>query len=349
MSEMRKVKSWVLTKAPQVLGIRRLQEQLEQTNELLRSLIASPSAREAAASTEQPSRVCSLEALRRLAHDGLFVLGCARSGTTILTRCLNRAPEIMLLEEPSFFLHEDVADFVSFFNGLHASMGNRCLKGTFVPPPIADEIGPLDLLCRLRQDYRYVGEKVAVGPHDYPADWCQTYLQFQGKYFLHSRYIFIIRAPVEVLWSMHKMFGDRPIARLLETWLRATALSLDACQFFPNSRVVFFQDLAPPMVDKLADWLELAIDLTPGTLGSSYIHSALEAGSIPRPLLPFETFCTECTEIYQELRASFSKDEFVYRGTINQWRFLDSILKRIEKLIQTLSPPEGAEERPSRS
>ena len=36
--------------------------------------------------------------------------GVARSGTTILTRSLNRAREILLLEEPDFFDNQDVVD-----------------------------------------------------------------------------------------------------------------------------------------------------------------------------------------------------------------------------------------------
>lgn len=288
-----------------------------------------------------PRTTAKLDDLRRLENQGLFILGCARSGTTILTRSLNRAPDLILLEEPSFFLNQHVNEFVSFFNQLHASMGNRCMKSTYLPPPRTRDGGPIDTLSRLAEDYRYVGEKVAVGPHDYPANWCQLFLDFQGKYFLRGKYIYIVRTPVESIWSMHKMFPDRPIAHLFETWLRTIALSLDAYHVFPNSRVVFFEDVDQQLVERLGRWLELPIPGLPGTFGRKYIYSALSPGEIPEPLAPFADQCHECTAIYRDLRESFSRDEFVYCGSATEWAYFNGLFRRIEQAIECLPEVES--------
>jgi hypothetical protein len=277
-----------------------------------------------------------LDQLRSLERQGLFVLGCARSGTTILTRSLNRSPDVLVLEEPSYFLHEHVADFVGFFNALHKSMGNRCLKGTYLPPAVVPEVGPIAMLLRLCRDYRLVGEKTAIGPHDYPTNWPQAYLDFQGKYFLRARYVYIMRTPVEVIWSMHKMFPDRPVWRLFEAWLAAIALSLDAYHVFPNSRLVFFDDLGQEMIDRLGEWLDLPIPSVPGTFGNKYMYSALDPNKIPQPLRAFGNLCRECASLYSELRESFCNKEYVYRGSTTEWVYFDSVLRRLQAMIDDL-------------
>lgn len=277
-----------------------------------------------------------LDELRSLEKQGLFILGCARSGTTILTRSLNRSPEVLLLEEPNCFLHQHLADFVGWFNRLHESMGNFCMKGTYLPPLVVPATGPIDVLLRLRGDYRYLGEKTAIGPHDYPPNWARAYLDFQGKYFLRAKYIYILRTPVEAIWSLHKMFPDRPVTRLCETWLEALALSLDAYHVFPNSRMVFFDELGEEMIDRLGHWLDLPIPILRGTFGRKYIRSALEPDDIPQPLLPLAEMCRECTALYQDLRASFSTEDFVYDGSTTEWAYFDSILRHVRKLIDKL-------------
>ncbi|HVX14642.1 MAG TPA: sulfotransferase [Pirellulales bacterium] len=345
------LRSWLVSNVHRLLGSSQLHEQLQQTNELLRHLSVAIAASESLGpvpalgvspgnpSTSGPSCGSNGAALRSLAQHGLFVVGCARSGTTILTRCLNRASEVMLLEEPYFFLHEGVADFSRFFNDRQASLGNRRRKGTYVPPAIAPEFGPLGLMCRLQREYRFVGEKVAFGPQDFPPDWCQRYLDFQSKHFAHSRYVLIMRTPVESLWSMHRMFPEAPIPRLFETWLRTTALLLDAYQIFADSRMVFFDDLKPTLIASLSDWLEAPIRIEPGTLDRKYVHSALPRGGVPEPLLAFEELCGRLTRIYDDLRTSFCKDRLVYNGGVNQWSFFHDVHARIEQLLDELVVP----------
>jgi hypothetical protein len=346
---------WLSGKAQGFLGVKGVHTQLAQIHEQLQtsaaaaiecqqvameSMRATVAAMNVGVLNRLPSLEASrsdLEALRSLESQGLFILGCARSGTAVLTRSLNRSPDIMLLEEASFFLRQEIADFTMFFNQLHASWGNRCIKGTYLAPPLVLENGLLPTLLRLGRDYRYIGEKIAVGPRGYPSTWPQAYLDFQARYFLRSKYLYIVRTPVEVVWSMRKLFPDRPIPWFFETWLQTIAVSLDAYQVFPNSRVLFLEDLGQPTIERIIQWLGLPVPKLPATIGRKYMSSALSPGEVPESLAPYGDWCRECTAIYRDLRASFSREEFVYCGATSEWSYLDSVLRRIESLLDDVT------------
>jgi hypothetical protein len=354
-------KKWIQTKTQRFLGLEQLVGQLTQIREEVRagqatsielqrviaeslqtigrsSLFAEPPSGAIPPQANEPAAGLDPEALRALEKQGLFILGAARSGTTILTRSLNRAPEILVLEEPDSFLSQGIADFSAYFNRKHVAMGNRCMKGTYLAPPLSPDSGPLATLSRLAGDYRYVGEKSAVGPHDYPPAWQQAYLDFQSKYFFRAHYIYIMRTPVESIWSMHKMFPERPVPLLFEAWLRSLALSLDAYHVFPNSRVVFFDKLGPSTIERLGTWLEMSIPFLPGTFGQRYVQSAVSADEIPEVLRPYTELCHECTDLYRDLRDSFSPDELVYCGSATEWHYFTMKLHHVEDLLTRLRP-----------
>jgi hypothetical protein len=144
---------------------------------------------------------------------------------------------------------------------------------------------------------------------------------------------------------MHKMFPDRPILRLFEVWLRTIALSLDAYHVFPNSKVLFFDDLDQSLIERLSPWLELPIPSLPGTFGRKYMYSAVSPGHIPEPLLPFADLCHECTAVYRDLRESFSSDELVYCGSTTEWAYFDTVLRHLQKMIDDVSVTENAHDR----
>ncbi|HVX12978.1 MAG TPA: sulfotransferase [Pirellulales bacterium] len=285
------------------------------------------------------------ESLRALEEQGLFILGAARSGTTILTRSLNRAPEILVLEEPESFLCQGIGDFSTYFNNKHTAMRNRCMKGTYLAPPHSPDSGPLATFSRLGRDYRYVGEKSAIGPHDYPVAWQRQYLDFHARYFFRSHYIYIMRTPVESIWSMHKMFPERPMPMLFEAWLRTLALSLDAYHVFPNSRAVFFDNLGSSTIERLGTWLEMSIPFLPGTFGQRYVQSAVSADQIPEALRPYAKLCQECTDLYRDLRDCFSRDELVYCGSATEWQYFTMKLHYIEDLLTRLHPDAATDDR----
>lgn len=272
--------------------------------------------------------------LLQLEKQGLFIFGSARSGTTILTKCFNRAAEIYLLEEPNCFLHQQVQNYAAFFNTLHPAMGNCRYKGTYVAPAVFPEEGAVGLFHRLSQHYRYIGEKVAIGPHDYPTDWQQMYLDYHAKYFLRSRHFLTIRSPNESLWSMHKLFPSSPIPRLIDAWLQSLSLAIDVYRVCPNSYLLFFNDFGPDMLDRLSELLEVKIPVPATMLGGNYIRSRLKEGELAAPLAPYVDLCYECTDLFEALRANVCPQSFAFNGAANEWEFFDGLQRRIRKLVK---------------
>ena len=281
----------------------------------------------------------TLKMLRRLERQSLFVVGCARSGTTALTRALNRSPELLLLEEPNLFANYGVRDFTTFFNEMHRSWGTARMKGTYVPPPLEPEIGPLPLLARLAREYRYVGGKVAFGPVDNGYNWPEAFFTYHAKHFFFARRLMIMRRPAESIWSMHKMFSDRRLPVLFETWLRSAAVCIECYRVFPEVKWLFFEDLCAEAVEKFAATIPLEIEVPPSMLDRSYHGSDVGAGELPDPLTPYAEWCAACGDIYRELRDNFCRDTLRYCGSRSEWDFFDGLQKRIAELTAYIPSP----------
>ena len=90
---------------------------------LQRKLSISPVA--SGHSGDTPTMVDEKSGLGAIEQQGLFVLGAARSGTTVLQNALNDSREIFLFGEPSF--HDDMgtADFATRYNYMHRAWGNQ--------------------------------------------------------------------------------------------------------------------------------------------------------------------------------------------------------------------------------
>ena len=271
--------------------------------------------------------------LRKLEKQLLFVTGCARSGTTALTRALNRSPDLLLLEEPNFFINREICEFSEFFNRMHRGMGNSRMKGTYVRPAIEPEYGPLSLLARLAKEYRYVGSKVAFGPHDPDYNWPEAFVTFHAKYFFHARRLLITRMPTESIWSMRKMFPDRPLTLLFATWLHSAATCIECYRVFPEVRWMFFEDLSADSIVKFASTIPLEIDVPPAMLARTYVQSHLHDGELPPPLMSHSDWCSACTEIYRALRDNFCRERLRFCGQRSEWDFFDDQLNRIAALL----------------
>lgn len=281
----------------------------------------------------EPSPPFDGETLKKIETQGLFILGSARSGTSVLAKCLNRSPEIFVLEEPDLFLNEHVQDFAAFFNAKHAAMGNTPYKGTYVSPPVVAEQGPLGLVQRLCRQYRYAGEKVAIGPHEYPPQWKQLYVDYHAKYFLRSTHFLTVRTPNETLWSMHKLFPASPIPRLIEAWLESLSVVIDTYRVCPHSYFSFFEDFGGAALQRMAQLLDVEIDVPESMLGGNHVSSRLEPGELPPPLAPYAGLCRECAEVYEEVRENTCRQNWTYCGSAPEWHFFAKLQQRIQALV----------------
>jgi hypothetical protein len=96
----------------------------------------------------QPSQVEALPATLP-PERGLFVIGAARSGTTILQNALNHSPAIFLFGEPNLHLETGEGNFAARYNEMHRSWSNQKTKSTYCPPILSADGAAEDYLGRL--------------------------------------------------------------------------------------------------------------------------------------------------------------------------------------------------------
>src|SRR5262249_13874543 len=147
----------------------------------------------------------------------------------------------------------------------------------YVPPQATPTEGGLSFLQHMSRRYRYVGEKLAIGPQPNAMgeNWRERAFDFFAQYFFGGTYFLTMRLPAETLWSMKKKFPDRDAPTLFECWLSVTDFLLDLYLAFENSYLTFLERLSTDRMSDVASILGLTLDLPPGMLDEKYKHSSL--------------------------------------------------------------------------
>jgi hypothetical protein len=279
----------------------------------------------------------------KLDKAGLFIVGSARSGTSILCDCLNLSPEIFLLGEANLYINHDLENFVVFFNNQHIQFKNRKSKGTFVPLARESEKGAFNFLQRMKKNFRFVGEKIAFGPQGKINNLSiqEVFFDFHSRYFYFSNYILILRRPTEVVLSMSKMFPEVSINSLFDCWLRTIQVQIDVFQSFPNAYVIFFQDLSNEAIINLCSLIGLNIHIPTGMLREENKHSLVADNQMPDELSNHSQICLDCERIYKQLKDAFSIESFKFKPTTANYGnanygFSSYIQKQIDELISSL-------------
>ncbi len=199
-----------------------------------------------------------------LAEQGLFVLGAARTGTTILQNALNDSPGIFLLGEPR--LHDDPgeADFRARYNAMHRAWGNQENKSSFCPALFETDAPWQDYLLKLAGLYRYVGSKIVINPGD-ADDSCHRLFDFHCRHFYASHYIFTFRNPLDTLIStrgLAELNGDTAAthAAVLRAYAQVIQLYLRMLRNLPQVSAVFHDAVDASTFARLGDWLGLPLD-----------------------------------------------------------------------------------------
>lgn len=271
---------------------------------------------------------------------GVFVVGSARSGTTILANCLNLSPEVFLLGEPDLFLNHARPDFVEFFNGRHQRYGNLWHKGLYAPPAKVPERDAFALLRRMTNWHRYVGEKLALGPrpHALGDDWPRKCFDFYATHFYGSYYFLLLRPPAEVVFSMRRMWPCCTVPHLLECWILTTRFLLDLYLAFEKSHVIFFDRLSPHVVDRAAEILHVPIEVPEGMISRRYQSSSSASQRLPDFLETYSEVVEGCQAIYERLRDNFGCESFRYEGSENISSFFNGTRNLLNQLLQALEP-----------
>ena len=274
---------------------------------------------------------------RRLEDRGLFVVGTARSGTTVLYETLNESSDVYLLGEAMFFEEAHRTNFADFHELRHDGYGNRKHKGHYLPRGLAAAENGFDLLRRLAERYRWVGEKVALGPchvTERGRTAFEPFLRFHATHFFHSRYVLIVRRPVLSVASMARLWGQFAVPELLTTWAVGFRVGVELAFTFPNVLVLAHDSLNEGSAARLGEVLGLSLDIPSGRFDREFQRSAGAAESLPSRLVPHRSDLESLAELYDEWTAAFCPTTFRYINREPSREFSHRLCDRADELVE---------------
>jgi hypothetical protein len=196
------------------------------------------------------------EICHRLAPKTVFVMGFARSSTTITLQILNSAHNAQLLGEANFFMPNPASRFRDWYNDQHISFGNQITKSSFAADFLPDVPHRwYEWLNRAASYYDVVGEKIAFSAYHFSLVQPSDVRSFYEARFFDARYIFLIRNPIDTLLSAARLFGitdDSEMRKHCLAWLAYVQLWADWIRVFPRNMTVVADEFDEAAVDRLA-------------------------------------------------------------------------------------------------
>ena len=228
---------------------------------LLRTKRSTPADSEPRA-TPAPEVEASLG--NRIAEQGLFVVGAARTGTTILQNALNDSPEIFLLGEPCFHDDPGHADFGARYNAMHRAWGNQENKSSYCPAFFETDASWRAYLHYLAGLYRYVGSKIVINPGDANST-CGRLFDFHCRHFYRSHYVFTFRNPLDTLMStrgLAELNGDQAVTHteVLRSYGLVIQLYIRMLRNLPYVFAIFHDAVDSSSFDSLGAALGVPLD-----------------------------------------------------------------------------------------
>ncbi len=199
---------------------------------------------------------------------GLFIIGAARTGTTILQNALNDDPGVFLLGEPRLHMDPGNKDFAERYNRMHRELGNQETKSTHCPALFERDAAWWQYLERLAQIYPRVGSKTVLNS-EHAWGESRVLYDFHSRHFHTSHYIFTFRNPLDSLVStqeLERFFGGRIASHreVLRAYMLAMQLYIRMLRTLPHVHAVFHEDIDAETFRTLG----LALDLP--------LHGAIE-------------------------------------------------------------------------
>ena len=191
----------------------------------------------------------------------LFIIGPARSGTTVLQNALNDSPDIFLLGEPD--LRRDTAPgFAARYNARHREWGNQETKSSFCPHILPEDGTWRDYFDALATRYLWVGAKLVINPIR-PVEELEELFDFHCREFFSAYYIFTFRDPLATVLSTRDLqllsHGQTDGLRaIMRNFADAVALYVRMLRNLPHVRAVFHESLDVAHLEDLQGWLGIA-------------------------------------------------------------------------------------------
>lgn len=200
---------------------------------------------------------------RELGNKGLFVIGHARTGTTVLQNALNDSKNILLFGEANFYVDKGQPDFRARFNKWHDLNGNQPTKSTYCPAVFDGDGTWEDYWVHFSHFYRCVGEKIIFNPTETSAQ-CDALMGFFAAHFFTGQFIFCFRNPIDVLFSVRKLaeYHGTPMTdvSIMISYLSVLRLYLTMVRLFPNVHVVFHEEPSKECFDAIGQSLDVGLN-----------------------------------------------------------------------------------------
>jgi len=189
----------------------------------------------------------------------LFIIGAARSGSTVLQNALNDAPDIFLFGEPDFHIDAGAPGFAARYNAMHRSWANQENKSTFCPAVLPTDGDWRQYLARMSSYYRFVGAKLVINPVR-DRDLLEQLFDFQCRNFYLSRYIFTFRAPLPTVMSTRELQmlvrGESDeIRQIIRSYAETARLYIRMLRNLPHVGAFFHEEAGRPKFEELERWL----------------------------------------------------------------------------------------------
>lgn len=206
----------------------------------------------------------------------LFIIGAARSGTTVLQSALNHSPDVFLFGEPVLD-DPPLPGFAARYNAMHRSWLNQETKSSYCPPVLKEDGSWPEYWDRLSRHYRWVGAKTVINPLD-GREEIDRLFAFQCQRFYEAQYIFTFRRPLGVVSStrgLQELAGGKvtSLAANMASYAGTAALYLRALRNLPNVRAVFHEDVTRDTFADLGRWLDISLDGAETYYEDARVHS----------------------------------------------------------------------------
>lgn len=219
-----------------------------------------------------------------------FVVGYARSGTTLLADIINSNDRVLMTAEAHYFVPNSAPRFRDWYNALHVGYGNQVTKATHAP----DFIPHLNhtwwqWLAEAAKYFDMLGDKIGLSDYVFSLAPPEAILSFFEARFFNARFIFTIRHPLHTLASAAITFNrdsEESMRALLIGWLVFAQFWADCVRVLPNTYTILFDKFDAAGIDHLSAFVGLDLSGAKSyaiRLPRSYDISALAGGNVLMP------------------------------------------------------------------
>jgi hypothetical protein len=238
--------------------------------------------------------------LPHLENQGLFVVGHARSGTTVLARALNSCPDVFMLAEANIHSDKLGPGFARRYNEMHNSFRNPRSKASYCPQAPHDYANAAETFDWLSQRYRYVGEKLAFRSEALGSSPA-SFFDFHARHFYRAHYLCIVRNPIDVLKSSRDMFKPSNLVAYADSYMESLLMVMEMASTFPNVLVLFHEQIEPRTFEVAGERLGADLSQAFACYENRYLIDDLRGSdSAGLPMIDF------LTEAHRLVRAAVS-------------------------------------------